>query len=386
MTLWRSQPFRASPAARNAPQSVVDNAVATAKVLRKRTATAPPIFSLRHLAHMTGVNYKFLREIVERTDPERYRRFRIRKRIAGPNDTPRYRIICVPDPRLMGVQRWINKNILALGHVHEASVAFRESDNIVGAASNHCGCRWMIKLDILNFFESVSEQSVFRVFANLGYQPLVAFELARICTRRGGPSTARSGARWSYPFGHEQAIKSYYSPLLGHLPQGAPTSPMLANLAMTGFDEAVAEIAAAHALRYTRYADDLTFSTDQDDLNRDQAKAIVGKVYAQLAIWGFRPNLAKTAIIPPGARKVVLGLLVDGASPRLTKQFRSKLRRHFYFLTHADHGPVKHAAALKFTSVYGLRNHVSGLIAYTQQVDSNFAAECWAKFNAIAWP
>lgn len=386
MTLWRSQSFRASQAARNAPKAVVDNAVTTAKILHERTATAPPIFSLRHIAHLAGVNYQFLRDVVERRDPERYRRFRILKRKAGPNDAPRYRIICVPDPGLMRVQRWVNQNILALGHVHEASVAFRVNDNIVEAAKNHCGCKWLIKIDILNFFESVSERSVFHVFATLGYQPLVAFELARICTRRGEASWARRGARWSYPFGREQVINAYYSPLLGHLPQGAPTSPMLANLAMTGFDEAISEIAARHELRYTRYADDLTLSANRDDFSRDDANAIVGEVYEQLAVWGFRPNLSKTSIVPPGARKVVLGLLVDGPSPRLTKEFRAKLRKHFHYLTHASHGPVKHAAILKFTSVYGLRNHVSGLIAYAQQVDPKFASRAWATFNKIAWP
>lgn len=386
MTPWRSQSFKASPAAKNAPKAVVGNAVKTAKLLREQTSKAPPVFTLRHLAHLTGVRYNFLREVIGRRDPERYRRFRILKRKSGPDDAPRYRIICVPDPRLMRVQRWINTNILALGEVHEASVAFRADDNIVAAAQNHCGCTWMIKIDVLNFFESVSEQSVYHVFEGMGYQPLVAFELARLCTRRGSKSWARGGLRWTYPFGRTQRIKAYYSPLLGHLPQGAPTSPMLANLVMNAFDGAVTAIADASDLTYTRYADDLTLSTQRADFDRGTAQAIITKVYAQLRAWGFEPNLAKTQIVPPGARKIVLGLLVDGPKPRLTKAFRARLRQHLYFLSEPQHGPVKHAAALKFNSVYGLRNHVSGLIAYAKQVDEDFAQKAWKAFNAIAWP
>ncbi|PZO55808.1 MAG: RNA-directed DNA polymerase [Alphaproteobacteria bacterium] len=385
MTPWRSQAFRAEAIAGGGSAGVITNAVATAAALHKHTPDAPPVFTLGHLAHLTDVHYRFLRQVVERQDPERYRRFRILKRTSGAGGAPRYRIICVPDPRLMRVQRWINANVLALGHVHKASTAFKAGDNIVAAAGVHCDAKWMIKIDILNFFESVSEQSVYHVFRGLGYQPLISFELARLCTRRGESSNARRGKRWAHSVGHAKRITNYHSSVLGHLPQGAPTSPMLANLAMKGFDEAVSRLADTYDLSYTRYADDLTLSS-LGLFDRSRAQTIVSEVYDQLRCWGFRPNLAKTLIVPPGARKVVLGLLVDRQVPRLTKAFRARMRRHLYFLSHPQHGPVKHAAALGFASVYGLRNHVSGLIAYAQQVDANFAADAWGKFDAIVWP
>lgn len=386
MSHWRSQSFRKSPAVNGKPAQVVDNAVATAEALRFRTRDAPPVFTLRHLAHLTGVSYSFLRNTVERQESEPYRRFRIHKRKASENEQARYRIICVPDPRLMRVQRWINDNILALGNVHDASVAFRKNDNIVRAAEPHCGCRWMIKLDIVNFFESVSEQSVYHAFRAIGYQPLVSFELARLCTRRGGPSQARGALRWSFPFGQEMAIRAYYSKLLGHLPQGAPTSPMLANLAMVRFDRVASEIAGKHGLIYTRYADDLTLSTNLQEFSRAQAHEVIRDLYRALRRHGFQPNLAKTSIVAPGARKVVLGLLVDGDSPRLTKEFRSRLRKHLYYLTHAAHGPARHAAAMRFRSVYSLRNHVNGLIAYARQVDEAYAQQAWAQLASVTWP
>ena len=68
---------------------------------------------------------------------------------------------------------------------------------------------------------------------------------------------------------------------------------------------------------------------------------------------GLSPNVTKTRVLPPGARKVVLGLLVDGQEPHLTREFRARLRQHIYYLLHPDIGPVRHAAKRGFISVRG---------------------------------
>src|SRR5205823_5981263 len=93
---------------------------------------------------------------------------------------------------LMQVQRWIAQRILALGRPHTASFAYAKGNSIKDAAALHCGCRWLIKLDVRRFFESISEIAVYHVFCRLGYQPLVAFELARICTRIGRRTPAQT--------------------------------------------------------------------------------------------------------------------------------------------------------------------------------------------------
>jgi RNA-directed DNA polymerase len=91
---------------------------------------------------------------------------------------------------------------------------------------------------------------------------------------------------------------------------------------------------------------------------------------------GLSPNLTKTQVLPPGARKIMLGLLVDGKIPRLTREFRACLRQHIYFLTHPDIGPARHAGRRQFASVMGLRNHVYGLISYARMIDPAFADQC----------
>jgi RNA-directed DNA polymerase len=386
VTLWRSQNYRASALAAGGEPDVVEHAVRTGQIVQSRTRGAAPVFTLKHLSHLTGVGYAFLRDVVARNGPEPYHLFRIKKRSSDSNGNKRFRTICVPDPRLMKVQRWINAHILTFANPHEASVGFSAGDNIVDAARPHCLCRWLIKLDIVNFFESVSEQDAFHTFNSLGYQRLISFELARLCTRQGKPSPARQSPRWTSRAGRHFTIDAYRNALLGHLPQGAPTSPRLSNLAMRNFDKAVADLAGTNGLTYTRYADDLTLSTRRDDFSRANATAITREIYKVLTYHGFLPNFAKTSIMPPGSRRIALGLLVDGEQPHLTKEFRSRLRKHIYFLTHPDHGPAKHAAKLGFNSVYGLRNHVSGLIAHAAQVDRVFADAAWDNLNRVDWP
>ena len=173
---------------------------------------------------------------------------------------------------------------------------------------------------------------------------------------------------------------------MGHFPQGAPTSPMLSNLAMKEFDKNVAIIARNNNLVYSRYADDLCLSTTNDNFSRKKAKNVISSIYKQMGKIGLSPNITKTQIIPPGARKIVLGLLVDGDKPKLSREFRSKLRMHFFYTMRADIGPSLHAKNRGFDSVLGLKNHIEGLIAYAGQIDPKYANSCTVKMKSISWP
>ncbi len=289
----------------------------------------------------------------------------------------------------MKAQRWIAQNILPHGRTHDASVAYKADSNIVDAASLHCGCRWLIKLDIVNFFESVTERSVYKVFRQMGYQPLVAFELARICTRQGDETKLRnrSHEKWRAPRYEYSIIHSYSNAdILGHLPQGAPTSPMLANLAMCGFDQPVEDVAIKFGLTYTRYADDLTLSTASKNFSRSKAQDAISQIYKVIQKFSYEPNLAKTQVVPPGARRIVLGLLVDGTEPKLTKEFRDRLRLHLHHIGPNGAGAIKHAERNHFQSIFGLRNHIEGLISFAHSVDPEYAKGAWNAFNKASWP
>lgn len=345
----------------------------------------PPILTLKHLAHLTQVPYKHLRDYVTR-EVESYKVFRIRKR-ARPGHPTSFRVICIPPPSLAVAQRWMAQHVLAKAKPHAASTAFAPNCTLIDAAKPHCASRWLIKVDVQRFFESISEIDCYRVFRSLGYQPLVSFELSRLCTRTGNFSRMRHAIKWRRKVSLSKSkIPRYASRDIGHLPQGAATSPMLANLAMKEADVLMTTLAERLGLTYTRYADDLTLSTADSAFDQEQARRAVNEVYRILQRFGLTPNLAKTTIASPRSRKIVLGLQVDQEKPRLTRAFKMKIRMHLHYLEREDVGPLKHAERRGFSAVAGMRNHLIGLAAYATQIEPDFGREVKARLEAVAWP
>lgn len=375
---WNSQAFEIGARAAGRSVDTIRAAGIAARFIKQSSPDLPVVLTLAHLAHLTDVRPETLRQVVDRkTDP--YRVFRLKKR-SRPGDASAsrpFRTICVPSPPLMRMQRWIAQNILNIVEPHPASYAFAPGRDLVGAAERHVGCRWLIKMDVQHFFESILETAVYRVFYELGYVPLVAFELARLCTRvhsREHPLVPLDGTgtlpyrRWPE----------------GHLPQGAPTSPMLANLAVRRLDEQLTGIARVEGWTYSRYADDLAFSTT-DRSSRGEAMALVKLVERKLLAFGLSANKNKTSIVPPGARKILLGVLVDRDQVRLTKEFRNNIETHVYALAHPRIGPSSHQAKRGFASRIGMKRHVLGLIAFAHQVDPMYARKLYAEFDRVDW-
>ena len=383
MPNWSSQLFTQGAKAAGIAPDVIDNAIEYANRIIRTNPHIPIIFTLSHLAHLTEISVVHLRQIIDRR-ANSYRSFLMRKRAKPGQSAParRYRTICVPERSLMTIQRWIDAEILAHVEPHSASTAYHRGSSIYKAARRHCGCKWLIKIDIHRFFESIPEHRVYEVFRGLGYPDLLSFEMARLCTRE----PTQFSQRWkfrrtkTYPHGIHQTQG------IGFLPQGAPTSPRLANLVMTAFDDRVTKRAGNAGLTYTRYADDLIFSTTAHTFSRVDARVFVEDVYRELLDCGFEPNRTKTKIIPPRGRKIALGLLVDRETPRLTKRFRDQLETHAYYLTSSTHGPMKHSARRKFSSAIGLQNHVYGLLAHADQVDPAFASKIRERLKSVAWP
>ncbi|MGB7769834.1 MAG: hypothetical protein WBN22_13400 [Verrucomicrobiia bacterium] len=160
MSSWTPHSFRTTATAQGVPADAIQKLVEEGERLRLKGV--PVIFTLGHLAAICDVPYKYLRDIVSRKfDP--YKVFNIRKRSGG------YRQITVPEAALMRVQRWIHENILAAARVSPISTAFSAGSGPVKNAEQHSGSRWLVKVDVKSFFESISERQVFRAFRALGY-------------------------------------------------------------------------------------------------------------------------------------------------------------------------------------------------------------------------
>lgn len=318
-----------------------------------------PVLTLGHLAFLTGASYGYLREIVERRrDPY--------VEITRPKRTGGVRKLASPDPALMATQRWVLRHALPTIDLHPATYAYREGRSIVDCAGQHLGAKWMVKMDLHDFFGSISEKRVTSVFTKVGYPPLVSFELARICTRVVG---AHDVPRWRSA--RYTAIPSYSIVRDGHVPQGSPTSGAIANAVATKLDHSLSSAARDHGWTYTRYSDDLTFSAHRDQ-DRSTSVRLVNLVRDAIRAQGFEVHDRKTRIVTPGARHVVLGLLLDGDRIRLLPEFKRRVEVHirgtdrFGLIEHADHRG--------FRSIFSLVNYVDGCLAFAQGVEPEWAA------------
>jgi len=379
---WSSQQFRDGARAAGRGETVIAAAEAAAAAIKRVHPDLPVILTLKHLAHLSGVPVDDLQIVIFRQE-DPYRVFRVKKRgtpnsIAAP--PRRFRTICVPSVTIMRVQRWIAQNVLNVIAPHPASFAFAPKRDLVGAARKHLEAKWLVKMDVRHFFESISERQVYFVFRSLGYGALLSFQLARLCTRRSkhltfDPRISRGRGKSGLP---------YRRLVQGALPQGAPTSPMLANLVMRKFDERVEKLASQAGWTYTRYADDLAFSR-RDQSDRDTAIQLTRQIERELGREGLKNNRLKTSIAPPGSRKIVLGLLVDREKPRLTREFRDNIETHLYALLSPKIGVSKHLAKRGFASTIGMRRHIEGLIAFAHQVDKMYGAALYQSLNSIDW-
>ncbi|WP_158818133.1 reverse transcriptase family protein [Methylocapsa sp. S129] len=322
----------------------------------------PVILTLGHLAYATDVRYGTLNGIVRRQiDP--YRVFAIRKRNGGK------RSICVPEPGLLSVQRWIHEHILcshyALSRLSNQSTAYAPGCSHLANARRHISAAWLLKLDITRFFESISERQVYRVFRGFGYRALVAFFLTRLCTRVLPFAVDRRLKRQIRRWRTGEPRRYLNAAVVGHLPQGAPTSPMLANFVCTVLDAELQTIAVREGLTYTRYADDMTFSggigvaCSPAEIIRE-ISTIVGK-------FGFGINSQKTSIAKNGSRKIVTGLSVEGDMLRLPRSYKDELRQELFFLK--KYGIAEHCSRTNH------KNHMSYLLRLAGRIRYAVSAE-----------
>ncbi len=245
------------------------------------------------------------------------------------------RQIWAPIPRLKFVQRWILHEILNNLTIHGAAHGFVRGKSIVTNAAVHNNSDILIKLDIQNFFPTINWRRVKGVFRHAGYHEHIATLLALLCSESPRQLVQQNG-------------KTYYVALGDRaLPQGAPTSPALSNIVCINLDRRLTGLADKLGLRYSRYADDLTFSlptnktskakktskqakSNKDSANKEHNQLIgqlLGSVHKILREEGFALNGDKTSIIRTGNQQSVTGMVVNGEhAPRVPRQIKRRLR------------------------------------------------------------
>ncbi|MEV0660074.1 reverse transcriptase family protein [Actinomadura luteofluorescens] len=328
------------------------------------------VLTLNHLAHQSGADHGYLRDVVGRSvDP--YTGFLLRGK----------RQISSPRPPMRAVQRWILRNILSQVSCHPASFAYERHKSIAQCARRHVGASWLIKLDLHDFFSSIDERQVFAVFSGLGYGRLVSFEMSRLCTRQGIGAPYKLSRTEFISSDRYPAIWKYRTSRgLGYLPQGSPTSGALANLVMRDIDVKISEATAGTGIVYTRYADDIAFSTS-GPFSRQEASDLILMTDKLLRHSGFMRHENKTRVIPPGARKIVLGLLVDGDRVRIPRDARRRLLNDIRGAE--KFGLPNHTQHRGFSSVIAFGERVAGMLAYCHDVDPEWTAPLWGRWMRV---
>jgi hypothetical protein len=276
---------------------------------RLASAGLPVLHTAGELAQAMGIDLGYLRHLAFQRTVSRthhYRCFTIPKKTGG------RRAISAPMPRLKWAQDWVRRTLLAPVPVHPAAHGFVPGRSIVTNAVAHGGgAAVVVNLDLADFFPSVSYPRVKGLFRALGYSEQVATVLGLLCTEAPTTAVEMDGTTW------------YVQEDSRRLPQGSPASPAITNLICRRLDKRLTAAADRLGFRYTRYADDCTFSAK--DAGAPVGK-LLGWVRRILADEGFQEHPSKTRVQRPGRRQEVTGLVVNGGEPRVPRATLRRLR------------------------------------------------------------
>jgi retron-type reverse transcriptase len=255
--------------------------------LKFREKGIAPLLSGLDIATVLGIGPGLLVSMT-RKPGKHYRHFPLAKKDGTD------RVISAPRTYLKVVQWWILDNILNQVRTPEYVFGFSKGKSIQDNARYHAGSAHILNVDIKSFFDTVTVKQVFAIFSELGYEKMTAATLARLCT------------------------------LDGSLPQGAPTSPSIANFVLAEADRRLQALALNMGMKYSRYADDLTFSS-----SNYIAPEFLVQVDATIREAGFELKAAKTRYAGTGGRREITGLISgEFVQPPIEWRKRNRSRLH----------------------------------------------------------
>ena len=300
----------------------------------------PIIYNLRHLRKLLNIKkidqHKFF-------GPERefsYKVFYIPKRSGG------FRKIESPSQELELMQKWIKIHILEKFTISNSAKGFKKGSSIVNNANCHCNKKYVLNMDVLNFFPSIKYSKIFKLFNYIGYNKEVCHLLTQLCTN--GDNV---------------------------LPQGAPTSPIISNLVNFRLDKRLYCLAKSIGGDYTRYADDITISSN---IRLEKYVKIVKVI---LKDEGYNINTKKTRIKNSGQKQEVTGLIVN-RKIAVDKKITKELNQAIYFIKRfglLDHMKRINCDRTKY------KEHLFGLAYFVKMVEPNKGVKYLKELNNLSW-
>jgi hypothetical protein len=279
-----------------------------------------------------------------RTAPHRYKTFTIPKKDGTP------RIVAQPTKLVKDIQRWLVANELSALPLHKAAMAYRPGIGIRSNAEAHSGGAFllkMVKMDFANFFPSIGAQDVVRHLQTYGKDRWSPDEISVIC--RCVLWLPKRSTRLQ-------------------LCVGGPSSPFISNSIMFAFDTQIDEFCRRKGAIYTRYADDLVFSTKEPEVLR-LVEAHVTKTVDGLDFPRLEINQKKTIRTSKGHLRRVTGLTITPLGDvSLGRERKREIRAKLHHFIHKS---------LSSEEVAQLR----GLLAFSMDVEPSFVDRLALKYG-----
>jgi RNA-directed DNA polymerase len=284
-----------------------------------------------------------------------------------------YRLLEAPKPRLRRIQRWLLDQVIAPIPVSPAAHGFVTGRSIRSFVEPHVGWQVVVRMDLADFFASVTRARVAALFRRVGYPAAMASTLSGLCT-----AATPDAVLTAHPRDGDLSRRFLTNARLRdlHLPQGSPTSPALSNLAAFHLDRRLTALAAAYGANMTRYADDLAFSGD-----RAFARALrffVPQVEEIARAEGFQVNARKTRAMPRGRRQRLCGLVVNDRA-NLPRRHTDNLRALLFNAVRFGPDSQNRDGRADF------RAHLEGRVAWAASINPVRGRRLWVLFDSIRW-
>ncbi|QNK88341.1 RNA-directed DNA polymerase [Sporosarcina sp. resist] len=298
----------------------------------------PVIFDLAHLALYLDESEETLSEMVNNSTSF-YSKAKIKSKKG------KVRNIYIPYEKLKKIQIWILYKILYKVETPKCVKGFKLGSSIVDNAIPHVNKNYVLNLDFKNFFETIKEKQIITVFTSLGYNKIVSSALSKICNYNGS------------------------------LPQGSPSSPYLSNLVCRNLDNKIIELIKFEDVTYTRYADDLTFSSNQ------KLDSLIPLLEELIVSEKFKINESKTRMQLKNQRQLVTGLVVNSQVSVPRKYIRELRSEIYYCKKYGVSGHMDRKGILY--SNYKL--HLYGKALYIKMVDKSKGESFLKELDKINW-
>lgn len=256
------------------------------------------------------------------------------------------RTLAMPNNNLRLRQKWILENILEKISISDAAHGFCKTRSIKTNAEIHLNKKFMLNIDIKDFFNNIKKEQVKYIFINIGYHAEVSEIMANLCCNND------------------------------MLPQGASTSPYISNLIFKNIDERIISFCQKNNIIYSRYADDLTFSADYDF--QYKSNCIIDLIFQG----GFIINDKKTRYSLENQKKIVTGIIVTNQL-RVPRKFRRKLTQEIYYCS--KFGIHEHLTNTQSAKRTNFKEYLYGKAYYIKMIEPELGKEYLNKLENIDW-